>query len=122
MGKWSFSCRINLDQAAYFKELLADFSVRSIANGYLAEIEIDEEHPSDDGYADAVVTLFMDEETIAENRGAKRGPKFKPTKITVEEMVRLKESGMSPKEIAGLAGIGVATYFRRMAAYRDARY
>ena len=69
MGKWSFSCRINLDQAAYFKELLADFSVRSIANGYLAEIEIDEEHPSDDGYADAVVTLFH---RCAKERGEER--------------------------------------------------
>lgn len=120
MKNWSFSCRVDMSQAAYFKDLLTNFSVTSAANGYLAEIKIDKKHPSDDGYADAVVTLYMDEETIAENRGAKRGPKFKPTKITVEEMVQLKESGMPPKEIAELAGIGVATYFRRMAAYRDA--
>ena len=122
MKKWSFLCRVSPEQSKSVSRLLADFSGVSLENGYLATIQADQGHPSSDGYVDATVTLYMDDEYIDKKRGARRGPKPKPTNITVEEMARLKDEGMPPKEIAELAGIGVATYFRKMAAYRDSMF
>ena len=66
---------------------------------------------------ETTIHLHVDDEKIQAMKGAKRGPKFKNTIISVEEMVALKKEGVPPEEIARLAGIGVATYFRRMAAY-----
>ena len=62
-----------------------------------------------------VITINVDDEKILKMKGAKRGPKEKKTKISVDEMLSLKKEGVSSKEIAAMAGIGVATYFRRMA-------
>ena len=64
------------------------------------------------------ITLLVDNEMIQAMKGAKRGPKEKATNISIEEMLELKKQGLAPKEIAALAGVGVATYFRRMAAYK----
>ena len=68
---------------------------------------------------DTAITLAVDDEKIKAMKGAKRGPKEKPTLITIEEMLALKQEGRAPKEIAGLAGISIATYFRKMAAHKD---
>ena len=69
--------------------------------------------------SDSVITLAVDDEKIAAMKGAKRGPKEKPTLIPFEEMLALKQEGHPPKEIAELAGISIATYFRKMAAYKN---
>ena len=61
------------------------------------------------------ITINVEDEKILGMKGAKRGPKEKVTKISVDEMLSLKKKGVPSKEIAALAGIGVATYFRRMA-------
>lgn len=61
------------------------------------------------------ITINVDDEKILKMKGAKRGPKEKKTKISVDEMLSLKKKGVPSKEIAAMAGIGVATYFRRMA-------
>lgn len=119
MKKWSFPCRISMDKKEDLQWLLADFSGISVENGYYATARVNKEHLPSDGYVDVTVTLFMDEETIEEKRGAKRGPKPKAARITVDEMYKLKESGMPPKEIANHAGISIATYFRRMAEYKN---
>lgn len=64
------------------------------------------------------ITLLVDDEMIEARKGAKRGPKEKVTNISTEEMLEMKNQGIPPKEIAAIAGVGVATYFRRMAAYK----
>ena len=66
----------------------------------------------------SAITLLVDDEMIRAAKGAKRGPKEKATNISVEEMAALKKEGVPPRDIADIAGIGVATYFRRMAAYK----
>lgn len=63
----------------------------------------------------SVITINVDDKKIMAMKGAKRGPKEKKTRISVEEMRSLKDAGVPSKEIAAIAGIGVATYFRRMA-------
>ena len=61
------------------------------------------------------ITISVDDEKIMAMKGAKRGPKEKKTLISVEEMRSLRDAGVPSKQIADIAGIGVATYFRRMA-------
>ena len=68
--------------------------------------------------SDSVITLAVDDEKIKAMKGAKRGPKEKPTLISIEEMFTLKQEGRPPREIAELAGISIATYFRKMAAHK----
>ena len=74
---------------------------------------------SEEAWPDSVITLAVDDEKIEAMKGAKRGPKEKPTLISIEEMILMKQEGRPSREIAELAGISIATYFRKMAAYRD---
>ena len=71
---------------------------------------------SDGNKSDTVITITVDDEKIKAMKGAKRGPKEKSTRISTEEMLALKKAGRHSQEIADLAGISIATYFRKMAA------
>ena len=46
----------------------------------------------------------------------KKGRKFKKSDIPMEEVARLKAEGKTPKEIAALMGVSIATYYRRLSA------
>ena len=96
------------------EQSLASFSQTVADYGFSATLSYSDPERS----AGAIITLLVDDEMIEAKKGAKRGPKEKATNISIEEMEILKKQGLPPREIAKLAGIGVATYFRRMAAHK----
>lgn len=96
------------------EQSLASFSETVTVYGFSATLSYsDPKRP-----AGAIITLLVDDEMIEAKKGAKRGPKEKATNISIEDMKMLKKQGLPPREIAKLAGISVATYFRRMAAHK----
>ena len=107
-------CSVPSDQFKAIEQSLEDFSETVGCYGFQANFSYSVEGEA----CGASITLLVDDEKIEAMKGAKRGPKVKATNISVEEMLELKHSGCPPKEIAKRAGIGVATYFRRMAAYK----
>ena len=109
-------CQVPAEQFEEIQQAIIRFSEAAEAYGFLAGIS----HPDGMCASDALVTLAVDDEKIEAMKGAKRGPKEKPAQIPIEEMLVLKQAGHTPKEIAALAGISTATYFRRMAACKAA--
>ena len=110
----SIPCRIPEKHLQEVVHSIKEFSDAVACYGFAAEIS----QSTDGKTTESSITLMVDDEFIKAMKGAKRGPKEKATNITIDEMLALKGEGRPPREIAALAGIGVATYFRRMAAYK----
>ena len=115
MIKCVINCHIPDGQLNSVEQAINEF-VKSVEGyGFSACLS----HPSEKACPDSVITLTVDDEKIEAMKGAKRGPKEKPTLISIEDMILMKQGGRPSKEIAELAGISIATYFRKMAAYKD---
>ena len=116
MNEFSFECMVPPLKISAISGLLEDYTSKAEKYGFLASLEVCEEVPGD--FAQVRITLTIDDEALA---ARKTGPKPVETSISIEEMARLRSSGVSAGEIASLAGISRATYFRRMNAYDAAR-
>lgn len=114
MIKCSIPCAAAGKRLKEIEQSLAVFSETVADYGFSATLSYsDSKSP-----AGAIITLLVDDEMIEAKKGAKRGPKEKATNISIEDMEILKKRGLPPTEIAKLAGISVATYFRRMAVHK----
>ena len=107
-------CRIANSQIKEIENALESFTEDIAHFGFKASISYSDVEKDNNAF----ITLSVDDEMIQAMKGAKRGPKEKVTNISIDEMLEMKASGCPPKEIAAAAGISVATYFRRMAAYK----
>ena len=108
-------CSIKDKHVEEIEQSLVSFSESASCYGFNVFLS----YSSVKGAAESSITLQVDDEMIRAMKGAKRGPKEKATSISVSEMLALKKEGRPPKEIAEIAGISIATYFRRMAAYKS---
>lgn len=100
-----FSTHLEIDNDAGIKHMAEAFSAECIRQGVWARaVTI----PADNG-----VTLTL---TIDDSLRCKPGPRMKATALSDERMQALRDSGMKPENIAKLAGISRATFYRRMAA------
>ena len=117
MFSCTIPCFVEANRLEEIKAQLLDYSEQISSYCFQIDISHFPTDKSENALIETTIHLHVDDEKIQAMKGAKRGPKFKNTIISVEEMVALKKEGVPPEEIARLAGIGVATYFRRMAAY-----
>ena len=115
MIKCVINCHIPEGQFNSVERTINEFAKAVEGYGFSACLS----HPSKEAWPDSVITLAVDDDKIEAMKGARRGPKEKPTLISIEDMVLMKQEGRPSKEIAELAGISIATYFRKMAAHKD---
>ena len=116
--KYTTEILMSPEDTASFSKLFRDFTTECKRQGLWARASVTvtpEEYVDEEGEEPA--NLIRLELSIDDSLRTKPGTKPKAGKLTMEEMAEMRKNGMKPTDIADMAGISRATFYRRMADY-----